>query len=186
MEQRWMDELERRLTPRRLYHSQCVAQQAKTLAEQWGGDAEQAHTAGMLHDIMKDTPLPEQLKIIEKSGILLNNVERRESKLLHAISGAAYLRDSLRLADEQVITAVRYHTTARAGMSLLEKILYIADFISADRDFEGVETLRNMLDQGLEATLLACVCFSLQELVGSHHPVHPDSLEAYNDCLFTQ
>lgn len=161
----------------------CVAQKAAELAKRFGVEEERAYTAGILHDIMKDIPKPEQLKIIEKSGILLSNIEQQEPKLLHAIAGAAYLQDCLQLTDMEIIRAVRYHTTARAGMSLLEKVLYIADFISEDRTFAGVEALREEAEAGLDEAMLACTRFTILELAEADCAIHLDSVAAYNECI---
>ena len=138
-----------RLTPSRFEHSCRVAEQAAALARKYGGDEAKALTAGILHDIMKDTPKAVQLQTIEKYSIILDNVEKAAPKLLHAISGAAVVRFELKIEDPDIIAAIRYHTTARAGMSLLEKIIYLADYISADRDYEGVEGLRQAINGSL-------------------------------------
>ena len=83
-------EVKKHLSEKRFYHSQCVAKSAAELARRYGADVERARLAGILHDIMKDTPPQEQLKIIEKYGIMLTEAERRNVKLWHAVSGAAY------------------------------------------------------------------------------------------------
>ena len=88
-------EVKKHLTEKRFYHSQCVARCAARLAEKYGADVEKARLAGILHDIMKDTPPEEQLKIIEKYGIMLTEAERRNVKLWHAVSGAAYIEHVL-------------------------------------------------------------------------------------------
>ena len=89
--QEYEQEVQRHLTDRRFYHSQCVAREAARLAQRYGADVEKARLCGILHDIMKDTPPEEQLKILEDSGIILTKTQRQNKKLWHALSGAAYL-----------------------------------------------------------------------------------------------
>ena len=91
---------------------------------------------------MKNSPPEEQLAVLEQAGAVLTADERANPKLWHAMAGEAYARTALQVKDADILRAIRYHTTARAGMSVLEKVLYIADFISADRDYNGVEEMR--------------------------------------------
>ena len=101
--QYYIDIIRPKLTEKRFHHSMCVAGMAGKLAEKYGADPEKAYVAGILHDIMKDTPKDEQLKIIENSDILLDNVEKSQFKLLHAIAGYAYIRDVLKIDDEEIL-----------------------------------------------------------------------------------
>ena len=176
-------EIKSKLKEKRYNHSLCVADMAKKLAEKYGADAEKAYTAGLLHDIMKEAETDDQLKIIKNSGILLDNIEKKQKKLLHAISGSVYVRDILGLHDNEILMAIRYHTTGRGGMRLLEKILYIADYVSEDRDFEGVERLRELALKDLDEAMLECTRYTINDLMNMNCPVHRDSLDAYNDCV---
>lgn len=167
----------------RYHHTMCVMRAASELAEKYGGNPEQAATAGILHDVMKDVPAEVQLQTMEESGIILSAVERVEPKLWHAIAGSAFIRDVLKIGDGEIADAVRYHTTARANMTLLDKILYVADYISADRSFDGVEKLRKTAAQDLDRAVFEGVKFSITDLAGRERFVHPDSVEAYNEYL---
>lgn len=130
------------LSEKRLHHSICVAKAAVELARRWGADENKAYTAGMLHDIMKDTPREKQLKYMQEFGIILSDIQKKTPKIWHQMCGAAYLEHRLGIQDRDILDAVRYHTTGRAGMSLLEKVIFTADYISDDRDYDGVEELR--------------------------------------------
>ena len=140
--EQYEQEVQRHLTEKRFYHSQCVAQEAARLAQQYGADVEKARLAGILHDIMKDTPPEQQLKILQDSGILLTKTQRHNRKLWHALAGAAYLQQTLQVKDGDIVEAVRCHTSGKKDMSLLEKVLFVADYISADREYPGVERMR--------------------------------------------
>lgn len=183
--EQYEQEVKRHLTQGRFYHSQCVAAEAEKLARRYGADPEKARLCGILHDVMKDTPAQEQLKILEKSGIILTVAQRRNRKLWHALSGAAYLRDALGIADQEILGAVECHTSGKGGMSLLDKVLFVADYISADRDYPGVEELRVTAYRSLEEAMVEGIRFTVDELMGQELPVAAESIEAYNDAIIT-
>ena len=183
--EQYEQEVKRHLTQGRFYHSQCVAAEAEKLARRYGADPEKARLCGILHDVMKDTPAQEQLKILEKSGIILTVAQRRNRKLWHALSGAAYLRDALGIADQEILGAVECHTSGKGGMSLLDKVLFVADYISADRDYPGVEELRVTAYRSLEEAMVEGIRFTVDELMGQNLPVAAESIEAYNDAIIT-
>ena len=171
------------LSEKRYHHSICVSQKAKELAEKYGANADKAETAGILHDIMKDTPLDEQLKLMARFGIILTNVERSAPKLWHAMLGAAYIENVLKINDREILDAIRYHTTGRADMTLLDKILFTADFISSDRDYPGVDKLREAASISLEEVLIEGITFTVRELLEMRKAIHPDTIAAYNHTV---
>ena len=181
--EQYEQEVQRHLTEKRFYNSQCVAQEAARLAQQYGADVEKARLAGILHDIMKDTPPEQQLKILQDSGILLTKTQRHNRKLWHALAGAAYLQQTLQVKDGDIVEAVRCHTSGKKDMSLLEKVLFVADYISADREYPGVERMRQAAYRSLEEAIVEGVLFTVQELMGQRLPVAAESVEAYNDAL---
>lgn len=176
-------EVRQRLSERRFYHSQCVAEEAARLAVRYGTDPEKARLAGILHDILKDTPAEEQLKILRGFGIMMSDTEMANRKLWHAISGAAFLEFGLEIRDRELLSAVRCHTSGRKDMTLLDKVLFVADYISADRDYPGVEELRAVARKSLEEAIIEGVAFTVQELMGRREPVAPASVDAYNDAV---
>lgn len=175
--------LKERLTEKRFYHSLAVAKEALRLAEKYGCDAKKAFLAGLLHDICKDDDPNLQLQLFSEFGIILDTVEKKARKLWHAIAGAAYIKEKLLLNDEEIISAVRYHTTARKGMSLLEKILYLADFTSEDRDYDGVDDMRRAVDVSLEHAMREALIFTVVDLTEKGMPVHSDTMEAYREIV---
>lgn len=172
-----------KLRPERFAHSLNVAQEAEQLAQKYGADPQKAYTAGILHDIMKNSSAQEQRSVMEQAGVALTAAERANPKLWHAMAGEAYARITLHVRDEEILRAIRYHTTARAGMSVLEKVLYIADFISADRDYNGGEGMRRAAEASLEAAMLEGMRFCIVDLVQSGQVIHTDSVEAYNEII---
>lgn len=175
--------LRENLTEKRFLHSLEVSREAVRLAHKFGADPQKAELAGLLHDICKDMEPQRQLQIIKEFGIMMNNVEKGARKLWHAIAGRAYLERELHVTDTDILNAVRYHTTARAGMSLLEKVIYIADFTSLDRDYDGVDKMREQVEHGMDACMEEALTYSIVELVDSRKCVHPDTVAAYNERM---
>ena len=174
-----------RLSDYRFRHSLCVAEEARRLAARYGADPDKAYTAGILHDIMKDTAPAAQQKILNDYGVDLDTVERHSPTLWHARTGAVFLRHILDIEDEEILQAVRYHTTGRAGMSLLEKVLFVADFTSADRDYPDVDVMRRYAEQSLSDAMLYGVDYTIRELIERGNPVHPDTVALYNDIVLS-
>ncbi len=175
--------LKQRLNEKRYYHSLCVADEAKRLAEKYGGDIEKAYLAGLLHDITKNAPDEEHLQIFKQFGIILTDIEQNAKKLWHAMSGALYVKNILGISDPEIIDAIRYHTTAKADMSLLAKILYLADFTSKDRDYEDVDVIREYVDESLGKAFVYALQYSITDLVNQGRAIHPDTVEAYNQAV---
>ena len=176
--------LKSRLDEKRYYHSLCVADEAKRLAEKYGGDKDKCYLAGLLHDITKNAPREEHLQIFKSFDIMLTDIEKNATKLWHAMSGAAYIKHNLGITDEEILDAVRYHTTAKANMSLTSKILYLADFTSLDRDYEDVEVIRGLVNEDLTKGFIYALQYSITDLVKCDKAVHPDTVEAYNEAVF--
>lgn len=174
------------LTEKRYNHSLAVAAEAVRLAEKWGADAEKAYLAGLVHDCCKDTPANILLQRADEFGIIISNLEKKAVKLLHAKVGSVYLKNIFGIEDEEIAMAVRYHTTAREGMSLLEKVLYLADFTSADRDYPGVEEMRAAVDESMEKAMKIALSFTITELAEKESPIHPDTFAAYNEIMMNK
>ncbi|MCI9414858.1 MAG: nicotinate (nicotinamide) nucleotide adenylyltransferase [Clostridiales bacterium] len=172
-----------RLSEKRFRHSLAVADQAQRLAELYGADPKKARTAGILHDILKDAAPEEQLQILHDFGILLDNVEQGARKLWHARAGAVFIERVLGVDDRELLDAVRYHTTARAGMTPLDRVLYLADFTSADRDFPDVDVIRSLALKDEQEAMAYALGYTIRELLDKQEAVHPDTVAAYNETM---
>ena len=146
--------LREKLTEKRFIHSLNVADSSKELAKIYGYDEEIAYTAGLIHDCCKDTPAGLQLSYLLENSAELTDIEISTPKLYHAMCGSIYIKKEFGIQNEDIINAVRYHTTGRKNMSLLEKIVFIADFISAERDYDGVEILREQPGRSLDGAIV--------------------------------
>lgn len=169
------------LSEKRFKHCLNVARAAEKLAKQYGADPEKAKVAGVLHDITKEWTVQQHLKFAEEFGIELTEFEFSSEKLFHAMTGSAYARHILEINDDDILNAIRYHTTGRAGMSLLEKVVFIADFISDDRDYKGVDEIRKWAYRGLDKVMMEGLAYTVKDLSKSHKPIHPNTFGAYNE-----
>ena len=179
----YLADLRFRLDDYRFAHSVNVAHTCRELAKMYGEDEEKAYYTGLLHDIFKNETKENTLAFFAENNIVLTDCERNAPKLWHAMAGSVYLQKTYGF-DEEFIRAVRYHTTGRANMSLLEKIVFCADFISADRNYPGVDDMRERVKVSLEYCMEEGLRFTIDELVNALLPVHPDTIHAFNDiCI---
>lgn len=178
--------LRSRLDDYRYIHSLGVADSARGLAKIYGADEEKAYFAGLLHDIAKNTPKNEQLDIMSKGGINLTNAEKNNPALWHAMAGECYLRLEMGITDPEILGSVRYHTTGKEGMTLLEKIIYVADYISAERNYPDVDVMRDLsLNHSLEKASLYSLIYTFNKQTKLQGIIHPDSVEYYNELIIS-
>ena len=156
---------------------QGTEEEAVRLAERWGADVQDAAEAAILHDVTKRLEPNEQLRMCAEYGIINDNSETENPKLLHAKTGAAYARARFGAPDE-IYDAIRWHTTGRAGMSLLEKIVYMADYIEPHRSFEGVDDLRELAYKDLDEAMRLGLRMSLEVVRAQGFEPHKNSVEA--------
>ena len=150
------------------YVTHCVA--AAQICAEMGLD-EDSIVAALLHDCTKKLDMDEQLALCKKYHIPLDELERKALKLLHSKTGAAIARDVFAV-DDDVYNAIMYHTTGKPDMTLLEKIIYLADYIEPTRDFPGVEALRRTVYEDLDRGLLMGLTMTIDEMEEMGNPVH--------------
>ncbi|MDD4715231.1 MAG: nicotinate (nicotinamide) nucleotide adenylyltransferase [Oscillospiraceae bacterium] len=167
------------LKAKRIPHVLGTEQAAVALARQYGAPEQDARVAALLHDCTKKRNMEEQLKLCAKYGIVLDHLEKENVKLLHARTGAALALDLFGVS-EKVYSAIRWHTTGKADMTLLEKIIYLADFIEPTRNFPGVDRLRQLAIENLDAAMLMGLEKTIRKMEESNSPIHFRTLEAYN------
>ena len=165
------------LDPRRIPHVLGTEETAAALALRWGADEESARRAALLHDCTKKFDKELQMALCRQYGIEPDAAERREGKLLHAITGAAVAYADFGVSGE-VRDAIRWHTTGKADMTLLEKIIYLADYIEPTRDFCDLTELRRLAFEDLDGALLLGFTMAVEDLAKKGMPVHPNSVLA--------
>lgn len=175
--------VQERLSEQRYQHSLNVAREAESLARIHGADVEKARIAAILHDICKDEHKDVLLQRVRDSGIICDKKALAQPPVWHAMAGYLYLRDECGVADEELLNAVRYHTTARAGMSLLEKVVYVADVTSEDRQYGDVDTVRALAHASLDKAILYVLQYTIRELVFHKRQIVQDTCDAYNEFV---
>jgi len=169
------------LTPERLHHSRCVAEAAELLAGQYGADKEKARLAGLLHDCAKSMPFGAQETLCEKYLKPFGPAEVASPQVCHAFAGEAFLALECGVTDPEVLSAVRWHTLGHADMTLLEEIVFVADLVSADRDYPDVAHVRALAAQNLHAASMYILEYVFARLTAKAKAIHPDSLAWYNN-----
>lgn len=176
-----MEELEQvvvsLLNPNRVAHVLGCRDTAVELAKRWGADVTDAARAGILHDITKALDGPLQLTLCEAYGKILSDFSRKYPKTLHALTGSL-VAERIFGENEAVVSAICYHTTGKAGMNLLETIVYVADYMEPNRDFPGVEKLRALAFTDLPSALKLGLEMTMEHLKKQGSEVSPESREA--------
>ena len=176
-----MEELEsiviRLLKPNRVKHVLGCRDTAVDLARHWGADETDAARAGILHDITKAIDGPLQLTLCEAYGKILGDFSRRYPKTLHALTGSL-VAQRIFGENDAVVSAIEHHTTGKADMNLLEKIIYVADYMEPNRDFPGVEKLRELAYSDITGALKLGLEMTLEHLNRQGNEVSPESREA--------
>ena len=162
---------------KRIPHVLGTEQEAVRLAERYGADVRKAQVAALLHDCTKKLDMEQQLALCRRYGIRLDELEQKALKLLHAKTGAAIARDVFGV-DDEIYRAIWWHTTGHANMTLLEKIIYLADYIEPSRDFPGVDKLRSVCYKDLDEGLLLGLEMTIEEMTSMGNPVHHATIEA--------
>lgn len=171
-----LQKVKERMPEKRFEHVLGVMNTAVSLSRRYGVPEEKARIAAILHDVTKFADRGWMKKIIEQQQMDPALLDYHH-ELWHAPVGAYVAGYEFGIEDEDILSAIRYHTTGRAGMSDLEKIIYIADMIEPSRKFPGVERLRAMKNDGLDQVMEASVRQSIEFLKSKNQPVYPDSLE---------
>ena len=161
----------------RVPHVLGTEETAAKLARRWGADEEEARRAALLHDCTKKESREQQLALCRQYQIDVEKPEKLETKLFHAITGAAVAEHVFGLSPAAV-SAIRWHTTGKADMTLLEKILYLADYIEPTRDFCDLTELRRLAYEDLDRAMLLGFTMAVEDLREKGMVVHPDSVRA--------
>lgn len=175
-------ELELALTARisgeRLQHVYRVVATARELSDQFGAPSEKAEAAALMHDWARSEAEETLLQEAERLNLITDPSEQQQPLLLHGPVAAAWLRSKGLIADDDVLNAVRWHTTGRASMSLLEKIIWLADYIEPGRNFFGVEQVRAAARTELDVAMLLGLEQTIAFVLKQGWPLHLASVQA--------
>jgi len=170
------------LTDHRYQHTIGVMETAIVLAERYGADVKKAELAAIFHDYAKFRPKDEMKQIIIQQK-MEPQLLAFNSELWHAPVGAYLVEKEVGIKDVEILDAIRYHTSGRVCMSLLDKIIYLADYIEPGRHFPGVDEVRDLAKANLNQALIQAIRNSIQFLMRKNQPVYPDTIYTYNDLV---
>lgn len=173
--------VKKRLSEKRYKHTINVKKMAVKLAKKYGADQNKAAMAAILHDAAKEIPKSEMLQIFAKNAIMAENAAERPSPVWHGIAAAILAKTEWGIEDAEILSAIRCHTTGKAKMSLLDKIIYMADMTCAERDFPGVEELRELEMKDLDAALLLAFRQTIRFVEEGNGRMDPETVAAYED-----
>ncbi len=165
----------------RFRHSLGVCEESVRMAKLFGADTEKAYLAGLLHDCAKHISVEKQKELCEKYKI--DSITKQCPPVIHAPLGAVMAEIEYGVTDSEILDAIRYHTVARSGMTLLDKIVYVADMTEPNRNFTGVEVLRELSGTNIDEAFCEAVKQSLIHNLKSGNFIHPNTFEAWNDII---
>lgn len=169
-----------KLEPERFNHVLGVVDSAAKLAEAYDGNIEKAVIGAMIHDCAKNMTDEEIMNIVESNGYEADWVSKRSPQLLHGLAGGLIGKNLMGINDGEIFEAVRYHTTGRRNMSLLDKIIYLADYIEPGRNFPGVEELRKLAFEDIDKAVLAALNNTIAHVIKKGQLLHTDTVDARN------
>lgn len=178
--------LAKRLSPKRMKHVCGVTETAERLAKRFDAEPRQARLAGLLHDCAREYSKAELLEIAAARDLPCTALERAAPVLLHAPVGALLAKEVYGVEDTQVLRAIALHTTGGAAMTLLDKIVYLADMIEPNRAFPGVAVLRRQAEADLDRAVREALEHSLLYMLQRGELIHPDTIVARNDFLLKE
>jgi nicotinate-nucleotide adenylyltransferase len=170
------------LDEKRYRHSINVSKMAVKLAQKYNVDKEKAEIAAILHDNAKNLSLDVTMAYIKDYGITLNEIDKKSPQILHSYVGAHIAKDKFKV-DNDIFNAIYYHTVGRKDMSILEKIIYIADIIEEDRNFDGVEEIRKLSFENLDLAIIKSCDSTIKYLLERGLLIHPNTVELRNSLL---
>lgn len=174
------DYIRKRLEEDRFHHVLGVRDTAISLAEHYDCELEKAKFAALIHDCAKNMTDKEILDTIKSEGYDIDWVSERNPQLLHGLAGAIIGKNIMSVSDEDIFNSVKYHTTGRKKMSLLEKIIYLADYIEPGRKFPGVEDLRRLAFEDIDKALLSSLDNTIKYVISRGQLLHTDTIDARN------
>jgi len=171
------------MSDKRFAHTMGVAEEAEVLAHVWGADPEKAYLAGLIHDIAKEIPMDEAEKLLVEAGEAERFADSSSKVALHGFLAAFIAETRLGISDEEVLNAAKYHTTGRVGMSLLEKIIYVADFTEIGRHYPQSGEVREIARRNLDEAVLKEADYVIKFIIDAGRVLCPSTVEVRNSFL---
>ena len=172
------DMVRRTLSPKRFQHTMNVKKLAVRMAQHYGVDTEKAALAAILHDSAKELPRTELLQIMQDNAIIKKGTQNRPEPVWHGICAAILAKTQWNVQDEEILSAIACHTTGKENMSKLDKILFLADMTSDERDYPGVEELRSLEMQNLDKAMIQALKMTISFVEQKNAIADPESAKA--------
>ncbi len=172
-----------RLSDKRYQHTLNVKKMAVKLAKRYDVNEEKAALAALLHDSAKEISKDEMKELMAKYPQYADGGESRPSPVWHGVCAAILARTEWGVTDEAVLSAIACHTAGKSGMSKLDKIVYLADMTSKERDWQGVNKLRKLELKDIDAAMLTALKQTNDFVLSQGKPLDPMSKAAYEDIL---
>lgn len=174
-----MQFLKERIDKKRFQHSVNTAKEAVRLAKLYGADEQKAYVAGLLHDVAKGKCRFGLCALAKEYNVTIDEFETRNPELSHGKLGAMMVSKHVGIKDKDILSAIRWHTTGRAHMSTLEKVVYLADIIEPGRGFDGIEEIRKLAEKDIDAAMICALERVMKFVHSKGFALHPKSIEAY-------
>ena len=175
--------LTKTLSTKRFIHSENTAKTAERLALMYKIDSKKAYLAGLVHDCTRELDMSLQLDMLKALKIEVDELTLSTKELIHAFTAEYLLKNEFNIRDEDVISAVKFHTTGKENMTLLDKIIFLADVMEPSRSFPGVDFIRQLAIEDIDEAILAAFDSSIRFLLGKRQRIHPNTLLGRNDVL---
>ena len=182
-EKQMLDYIKTNLKESRFRHSLSVSDTGALLAGRYNQNIEKAHIAGLVHDCAKNLTDVQLIKVARDHKIEISDIEIQNPSILHGLVASIIAKEEMGINDEDILMSIRYHTTGRKNMSILEKIIYIADYIEPLRKFNGVEELRNLSKIDLDAAIIQSLENTIKYVISQKGLLHIDTIYARNYLL---
>ncbi|ABW19287.1 bis(5'-nucleosyl)-tetraphosphatase (symmetrical) YqeK [Alkaliphilus oremlandii] len=176
-------QLKNNVSERRYRHILGVIDAAVYLARKYDENEESAYIAALFHDYAKNYSKEELMQYMNQYDLKTDEIMQSTYQLLHGKVGAHIARISYNIDNEDILNAIEYHTTGRKGMSKLEKIIYLADFIELGRDYPGVEDLRLISEEGLDKAMVQALNNTIGYVLSMGSLLHTNTIEARNEII---
>ena len=180
-----LEYLEQNLSKKRLKHSIGVSKAAEELALNYSSDSEKAKLAGLIHDCAREKSMAELLELTKESGFSFDAMTAEMRELLHGYAAVSICKKEFSIKDEDILSAVAYHTTGKEDMTTFEKIVFLADFIEPSRYFPGVVSLRKLAFENLDEALLYAFDSTIKYIISKKGLIHKNTIDARNCIIRT-
>ena len=174
-----------KLSEKRFYHSKCVVKRSIELASRYDINIQKAKLVGIVHDMAKELSEEDKIKYVEENGLQIDDIEYAHPNLLHGKIAGDMAKKMFGFSDDMV-QAITFHTTGKANMSMLDKILYVADATGDDRLWEDVEYVKELANKNIDEAVMYLLNMEIKDRVEKNKVIHVNSILARNHMILNK